>query len=553
MTVKTKSPASMSRSSGELSRMMSEGRSFSGNERNCCFLNTAARPGAGGRFANISAVSGLDFPDDGRAVALVDWDLDGDLDIWISNRNAPRLRLMRNDTPTGNGYLALHLVGNGQTTNRDAIGARVEVVIGNQSSVIGKEKQSDGRPGESNDLITDDRNPQSAIRNPQSIKTLRAGEGFLAQSSKWLHFGLGAADAIEKVIVHWPGGETEEFTGIQVDHRYRLVQGLGTGQGPGQDITRPARETKLFPSTQKILPPSQVARIPMVELLTVPRCDFVGFDVGKRPLPIKAGRLVLVNLWSSSCRPCLRELSEFASRYDEIRAKGIEIVALSVDGLGTDASQTAAAARLASGSKFPFTVGKVTPSLVETFQNLHDYQFPIHHRLPLPTSFLIDQQGRLAVIYKGPLSIDELLDDVAHSDGSRHERFAGSAPLAGQPIPHPQVQQTADTQAAILRFLLAAGMQQAGRADQALTQYAEVLKLKPDFAKAHNNLGNALQRMARSEEAIAHYQEALRIKPDNPEAHSNWGNALQSLGRARGGDHALPASLANQAGLRQCS
>ncbi len=88
---------------------------------------------AGGRFANISAVSGLDFPDDGRAVALVDWDHDGDLDMWLSNRNAPRLRLMRNDTPTGNHYLALRLVGNGTTTNRDAIGARVEVVLGGGS------------------------------------------------------------------------------------------------------------------------------------------------------------------------------------------------------------------------------------------------------------------------------------------------------------------------------------------------------------------------------------------------------------------------------------
>ena len=75
--------------------MMKGGRSFSANERNCCFLNMGAAPAAAGRFANISAVSGLDYPDDGRAVALVDWDQDGDLDMWISNRNAPRLRLMR--------------------------------------------------------------------------------------------------------------------------------------------------------------------------------------------------------------------------------------------------------------------------------------------------------------------------------------------------------------------------------------------------------------------------------------------------------------------------
>ena len=86
-------------SSSELSRMMHEGRSFSSHERNCVYLNTGSAPAGGGRFANISAISGLDFPDDGRAVALVDWDHDGDLDMWISNRNAPRLRLMRNEQP----------------------------------------------------------------------------------------------------------------------------------------------------------------------------------------------------------------------------------------------------------------------------------------------------------------------------------------------------------------------------------------------------------------------------------------------------------------------
>ncbi|MCS5626013.1 MAG: hypothetical protein NZ935_00405, partial [Planctomycetes bacterium] len=46
----------------QLSRMMREGRSWSGRERNCCFLG--ARDGA---FSDVSAISGLDFPDDSRA------------------------------------------------------------------------------------------------------------------------------------------------------------------------------------------------------------------------------------------------------------------------------------------------------------------------------------------------------------------------------------------------------------------------------------------------------------------------------------------------------
>ena len=48
----------------ELYRLQAKGRSFSGYERHCAYLNTG-----GGRFANISATSGLDFSDDGRGVA----------------------------------------------------------------------------------------------------------------------------------------------------------------------------------------------------------------------------------------------------------------------------------------------------------------------------------------------------------------------------------------------------------------------------------------------------------------------------------------------------
>ena len=59
-----------------LHRWVRQGRSFSGHERNCCFLNT------GGQFADISGVSGIDFADDGRGIGLTDWDHDGDLDAW---------------------------------------------------------------------------------------------------------------------------------------------------------------------------------------------------------------------------------------------------------------------------------------------------------------------------------------------------------------------------------------------------------------------------------------------------------------------------------------
>ena len=170
-----------------LATMLSRGRSFSGHERNCVFLNLRTDGAAPPTFANVSVGSGFDYPDDGRALARVDWDHDGDLDLWVSNRSAPRLRLMRNDLPEGRHWLSLRLQGDGQNTNRDAIGARVEV----------------------------------RIAEGKQLRTLRAGEGFVAQSSKWLHFGLGDADKIEKVTVRWPDRAemVEEFSGVAVDGR----------------------------------------------------------------------------------------------------------------------------------------------------------------------------------------------------------------------------------------------------------------------------------------------------------------------------------------------
>jgi tetratricopeptide (TPR) repeat protein len=70
-----------------------------------------------------------------------------------------------------------------------------------------------------------------------------------------------------------------------------------------------------------------------------------------------------------------------------------------------------------------------------------------------------------------------------------------------------------------------------GRIDEAIRQYTEALRIKPDFPGAHVNLGAALAGQGRIDEAIAHYFEALRIKPDFPEAHNNLGIALARQGR----------------------
>ena len=141
--------------------LVESGHNWSGHERNVAFLNTRD-----GRFAGVSALTGFDSSADGRGMAMVDWDNDGDLDIWITQRTAPRLRFLRNDNHSTTKSLRIQL--NSSHGNLHGIGSRVEVT------------DSDGH---------------------RQIRTLRAGEGYLAQSSQTLHFGLGSAQSIESIKV----------------------------------------------------------------------------------------------------------------------------------------------------------------------------------------------------------------------------------------------------------------------------------------------------------------------------------------------------------------
>jgi tetratricopeptide (TPR) repeat protein len=53
----------------------------------------------------------------------------------------------------------------------------------------------------------------------------------------------------------------------------------------------------------------------------------------------------------------------------------------------------------------------------------------------------------------------------------------------------------------------------------AAANYRRALRLKPDLAEVHNDLGRALQGLGELERAVACYRQALRLKPDYAEAH----------------------------------
>jgi protein O-mannosyl-transferase len=68
-----------------------------------------------------------------------------------------------------------------------------------------------------------------------------------------------------------------------------------------------------------------------------------------------------------------------------------------------------------------------------------------------------------------------------------------------------------------------------GRMPDGIREYQTALRIYPNYAEAHNNLGALLLQSGRTMEAVAEYQAAVRLDPNYPDAHSNLGSALARI------------------------
>ena len=515
-----------------LDRMLTRGMSWSGRERNCVYMNLGQRAG----FANVSAVSGLDFIDDARAISPVDWDFDGDLDLWIANRTAPQVRFLRNDNPRQpNNWLQLKLQGNGTTTNRDAIGARVEVV-----------------PTRSEDS-------EFGIRNSKLIKTVRAGEGFLSQHSKWQHFGLGSAVTIASVLVRWPGGEAETFAGVQPNAHYKLVQ--GTAQAA---LWQPPQDVVLEASTTKLPEAGDTAAVFLVNPVPLPPVSWQPFD-DDAPRELAVSGPTLVNLWASWCAPCVGELKAFETGCQSLQDAGVKVIALSVDGLGDDRGTPEAARQLVKRLGLTFDTGMADQRLLLILELIIERTLSAQDSLVVPTSVLLDADRRIAAIYKGPVTVERVLEDVtllAADPEARRDRmtpFAGSwaFPVKRRGLSHLAARfrgsddltsavyylslMVNDWQAAVeqgapprepgvpLALTETAGLLFAAeRYEEAEDLCTQSIAFDPDLQLAHYFLASALLHQQRPAAAAVHFRETLRLQAGNLDAAGEMSPSLIS-------------------------
>jgi hypothetical protein len=136
-----------------------------------------------------SALGDLPTPIVGRGATYADIDNDGDLDVLLTQVNGAAV-LLRNDRVSENHWLRVKLVGNGRTVNRDAIGARIELVA-------------------------------EGVTQTRVVMPTRS---YLSQVELPVTLGLGQATSVSALRVAWPDGSRSEHAAPEIDRFITIRQ-----------------------------------------------------------------------------------------------------------------------------------------------------------------------------------------------------------------------------------------------------------------------------------------------------------------------------------------
>lgn len=170
-----------------------------------------------GVFTDVSDSLGITDTLQGRGLAHLDYDSDGDLDLVVVNNQAEPV-LYRNDNPVGN-YLRIELEGT--QSNRDGVGAFITVT------------------------------PNLDTPSHQMVWEIDGGSSFLSQNEQIAHFGLaGQSTSVDQVTIQWPSGLTQHLFDVDPNQTHLILEADNWQQADfNQDGTVNAADYTLWRDT----------------------------------------------------------------------------------------------------------------------------------------------------------------------------------------------------------------------------------------------------------------------------------------------------------------
>jgi ASPIC and UnbV/FG-GAP-like repeat len=159
-------------------------RSWSGYQKKRFFHNRGD-----GTFRETGAEVGVNNDRDGRGIGVIDFDNDGRLDLLQTNADQAPI-LYHNISENVGNWIELKLIGT--KSNRDGIGARVQIQAGGLTQ----------------------------------IRELDGGNGYAGESTRRIHFGIGAAAKIDHLQIRWPSGRVDQVN-VPINHLSYVQEGLG--------------------------------------------------------------------------------------------------------------------------------------------------------------------------------------------------------------------------------------------------------------------------------------------------------------------------------------
>lgn len=474
-----------------LNELIRSDGSWSGSERNAMFANNRD-----GTFSEISGAVSLDFLEDGRSFALADLDGDGRLEVIVKNRNGPQLRVLRNAMEGVGHCLVVRL--RGTKSNRDAIGASVTVVAGEL----------------------------------RQTRSLEAGSGFLSQHSKELFFGLASATEAAQVTVHWPSGLTQHFDHLPANQRVFFTEGQPTFTAKQFTPTSTAyTHVSAAPLPSNPEPPPARVQTWLIDTLKAPSFTLPDLNGAPRSLGTTSSPFTLLHLWVSTAPQWRDQLREFRQLVTPSAAPGLAVLALNLDLEPARAESV----RLLKQEQLPYPVLLANEEVAGIYNLLFRYLFDRRRNLELPTSFLLDHNGRIAKVYQGTVRAAEVLDDLQSCPATEAARRAKGLPFPGTTYQATFVRNT---------FTYGVAMFQHGYFEQAQASFQEAVAARPDNAEGYYNLGTLSLRQNNFTQARTYFQQTLQLKPDYPEAWNNLGMMAAQEGHPQDAIQAFQKSLA---------